>query len=86
MHDSTFGDGEQERAALTFHSTAREAGRVAREAGAQRLLLTHLSTRYDTDPGPLLAQAGEEFPGAAVAYDGLVLELPFPADDGPRGQ
>jgi ribonuclease Z len=78
VHDSTFGDGEQERALDTFHSTAREAGRVAREAGARRLLLTHLSTRYDADPSPLRAQAGEEFPGAEVAHDGLTLELPQP--------
>jgi len=77
VHDATFGDAEQERALTTFHSTAREAGRVAREAGARRLILTHLSSRYDADPSPLLQQAGEEFPGAEVALDGLCLELPL---------
>jgi len=79
VHDSTFGDTEETRAAETTHSTAREAGRVAREAGADRLVLTHLSTRYDSDPSSLLAQAAEEFRGAIeVAYDGLVIELPRP--------
>jgi ribonuclease Z len=79
VHECTFGDGEAQRAVETTHSTAREAGRVAREAGVTRLVLTHLSTRYDTDPTPLLAQATEEFPGALdVARDGLVVELPFP--------
>jgi ribonuclease Z len=78
VHDSTFGDEEQERALDTWHSTAREAGRVARQAGARRLLLTHLSTRYDTDPSPLARQAGEEYPGAEVAHDGLTLEIPQP--------
>jgi ribonuclease Z len=63
----------------TTHSTAREAARVARDAGVERLVLTHLSTRYDADPSPLLSQAAEEFHGAIeVARDGLVLELPFP--------
>jgi len=79
VHDSTFGDAEERRAAETTHSTAREAGRVAREAGVERLVLTHLSTRYDSDPSSLLAQAAEEFRGAIeVAHDGLVIELPRP--------
>jgi ribonuclease Z len=84
VHDSTFGDAEQERALETFHSTAREAGRVARGAGARRLVLTHLSSRYDSDPSPLLEQAGEEFPGAEVARDGMVIEIPL-SGDGPAG-
>ncbi len=79
VHDSTFGDPEQERACETMHSTAREAGRVAREAAVQRLVLTHLSTRYDQDPSPLLEQARQEFPGeVAVAYDGMVIDVPLP--------
>jgi ribonuclease Z len=77
VHDSTFGDPEAERAGETSHSTARQAGRVAREAGAARLILTHLSTRYDRETEPLLAQAREEFPDVTVAYDGLTLELPL---------
>src|SRR5512145_928877 len=63
VHDSTFGDAEGDRARETYHSTAREAGRVAREAGAARLVLTHLSTRYDRDFAPLAEQAREEYAG-----------------------
>jgi ribonuclease Z len=79
VHEATFGDGEAARAVETTHSTAREAARVAREAGAMRLVLTHLSSRYDADPSPLLSQAAEEFAGPLeVAHDGLVVELPLP--------
>lgn len=79
VHDCTFGDPEQARAEETMHSTAREAARVAREAGARRLVLTHLSTRYDREFEPLVAQAREEFPGPVeVASDGLVIEVPLP--------
>jgi ribonuclease Z len=79
VHDSTFGDPEAERAKETMHSTAREAGRMARESEARRLVLTHLSTRYDQDPSPLLAQAAEEYRGElAVAHDGMAVELPLP--------
>ncbi|MFP2924093.1 MBL fold metallo-hydrolase [Pyxidicoccus sp. 3LG] len=78
VHESTFSDDEQERALETRHSTAREAARVAREAGARRLVLTHLSSRHDTDPGKLLAQAREEYKGPVeVAFDGLTVELPL---------
>ncbi len=79
VHESTFSDDEQERAVETRHSTAREAGRVAREARVKRLILTHLSSRHDVDPSRLLAQAREEFSGPVeVATDGMTLELPLP--------
>ncbi|QSQ11326.1 ribonuclease Z [Myxococcus landrumensis] len=78
VHESTFSDDEQARALETHHSTAREAGRVAREAGVRRLVLTHLSSRHDTDPAKLLTQAREEYKGPLeVAYDGFTLELPL---------
>ena len=78
VHDSTFGDAEAARAAETMHATAREAARVARQAGVGRLLLTHLSTRYDRDTAPLLEQARGEFDRVEVASDGLTLEVPLP--------
>jgi ribonuclease Z len=78
VHDSTFGDAEAARAIETLHATAREAARVAREAGVGRLILTHLSTRYDRDTATLLQQAREEFAAVEVANDGLVVELPLP--------
>ena len=81
VHDSTFGDAEAARAVETMHATAREAARVAREAGVARLLLTHLSTRYDRDTGTLLEQARAEYPSVEVAHDGLVVELPLPAEE-----
>ncbi len=76
VHEATFSDDEQERALETRHSTAREAGRVARQAQVKRLLLNHLSSRHDVDPRPLLEQAKEEFKGQIdVAYDGLSLDV-----------
>jgi len=77
IHDSTFGDAEAARALETLHSTAREAARVARQAGVGRLLLTHFSTRYDRETATLLEQARPEFPGVEAASDGLALELPL---------
>jgi ribonuclease Z len=79
VHDCTFGDAESDRAVETKHSTAREAAAVAREAGVGRLVLTHLSSRYDREWQPLVAQAREVFLGPVdVAQDGWVVELPLP--------
>ncbi len=79
VHEATFGDDEAVRAVETQHSTAREAARIAREAGVGRLVLTHLSTRYDHAWQTLVDQAREEWSGPLdVAYDGWVVEVPLP--------
>jgi ribonuclease Z len=78
VHEATFSDDEQSRAVETRHSTAREAGTVARAACARKLVLTHLSSRHDVDPGKLLEQAREAFGGPVeVAWDGYSFELPI---------
>jgi ribonuclease Z len=78
VHDSTFGDAEQERACETHHSTAFEAATVAAQAAAGKLVLTHFSTRYDTCPDVLKKQAARAFHGEiAVAEDGYAFEVPF---------
>ncbi|HUF26462.1 MAG TPA: ribonuclease Z [Gemmatimonadaceae bacterium] len=81
VHEATFGDEEETRALETGHSTAREAARVAREAGVQRLILTHFSARYSRDASALEREAKEEFARVLLAKDGMEIEVRFPEDD-----
>jgi ribonuclease Z len=82
VHEATFGGDEQERAKETGHSTAAEAARVALEAGVRRLVLTHISSRYNRDASELLAEAKAVFPETTIARDGMTLDVPY-ADANP---
>jgi ribonuclease Z len=77
IHEATFGGDELERAQETGHSTAAEAARVALEAGARRLVLTHISSRYNRDASELLAEAKSVFPDTIIARDGLTIDIPY---------
>ncbi len=77
IHESTFADDEAPLAIETGHSTAREAATVAARAGAKRLVLTHISSRYSRDANELAAQARSVFPGAIIARDGMEVEVPL---------
>jgi ribonuclease Z len=77
IHEATFTEDERDRADETFHSTARGAAEVAREAAVNRLLLTHVSARYADNPAPLLEEATPRFGATAVAHDGMSLELAY---------
>ena len=59
----------------TLHSTTADAARVAREAGAKHLALTHFSTRYMGDPRPLQQAAEAAWPGAILARDFLQIHV-----------
>ena len=80
VHEATFGDEEAERAVETGHSTAREAGVVAKRAGCRRLLLSHFSARYSRDAADLETQARAEFPEVTIGKDGMTVEVPFEKD------
>jgi ribonuclease Z len=82
IHDATFAEDRRERAEATAHSTAKQAALVAQQAGARRLALTHVSTRYGGDPSPLAHEARDAFDGESfVAQDGQKIEVPYP-DEG----
>ena len=66
--ESTYLGADADLAAAYGHLTAAQAGRIAAEAGARRLVLTHFSQRY-SDPEAFAAEAGAVFPEVVVASD-----------------
>ena len=74
-HEATYADDNACKARPRGHSTAREAGEIAREAGAGRLMIGHYSKRYKSEDA-LLEQARETFGGEVSAADeGLIVEV-----------
>ncbi|MDQ2676410.1 MAG: ribonuclease Z [Actinomycetota bacterium] len=82
VHEASFADDEAQRAYETKHSTARQAGKLAADAGVRMLALVHISSRYHV--GLVLEEAREEFPGAIAPRDFDVIEVPFPERGEPR--
>jgi ribonuclease Z len=82
VHEATFTEEERERAHETGHSTAAQAGTVAREAGVDLLALTHLSTRCH--PREIRREAEREFPRVVVPRDFDQVEIPFRERGEPR--
>jgi ribonuclease Z len=76
-HEATFSEEDRARARETGHSTAREAANLARDAEVHRLVLTHISPRYNRDATELLDEARAVFPETAIARDGMVVDVPF---------
>ncbi len=75
IHEATFLPEDAAQARRTLHSTTEDAVRVAREAGAKHLALTHFSTRYMGDSRPLQEAAERAWPGAILARDFLQVHV-----------
>jgi len=74
IHEATYTEEFVQEAREYGHSTAAQAARTARDAGARRLLITHFSTRFP-DPTPLLEEARAIFPNTVLAEDLAEIEV-----------
>jgi ribonuclease Z len=74
IHEGTFDATMPEEASAKGHSTVAEAARIARDARARELVVTHISPRY-VDMEPLKAQARAIFPATRFARDGKIFTV-----------
>ncbi len=74
-HEATYGDERAQHAAPRGHSTARQAGEIARLAGAGELVIGHYSKTI-ADETALAAEAAEIFGKPVIAAkEGMILNL-----------
>ena len=81
--EATFADADADLARRYRHLTAGDAARIARDAGARRLVITHFSQRYP-DVRVLLDEAAAVFPDVVAAED--LLRVPVPGRPRPPVQ
>jgi len=72
--ESTYTEKFKKNALEKLHSTAKISAKIATQANAKKLILTHISARFKEDT-ELVAEAQKEFPNAIIAYDGLEINM-----------
>lgn len=73
-HEATFLDELKDKATATFHSTALQAARFAKEADVGHLLLGHYSSRYP-DPQVLETEAKKAMTKVHASREGYTYTL-----------
>ncbi len=73
-HEATFLHDRIDRAEQTYHTTALQAGMIASQANAKRLMIGHFSSRY-IDLEPLRIEAATHFEAVDLAIEGKLIQL-----------
>ncbi|MYV16546.1 ribonuclease Z [Furfurilactobacillus milii] len=78
VHESTFAANESKLARNYYHSTSEQAAQVAHDAHVGRLLMNHISARYNgRGAKELERQARATFANSKVVRDFDVIDIPF---------
>jgi ribonuclease Z len=77
VHEATFNRGQAKMAYEYFHSTTEQAAEIAKQAGAEMLYLTHISSRFGKESWKeLQEEARGVFENSYIAEDLLEVEIP----------
>lgn len=74
FHETTYLDENIAEAKSRYHSTAKQAAMVARDAGAKYLLTGHYSSRYKDENG-FKTEAETVFPNVILNKEGLAIDI-----------
>ncbi|HEX4956898.1 MAG TPA: ribonuclease Z [Lacibacter sp.] len=69
-HEATYPHALEEKAKERFHSTSKQAARIAAKAGVKKLLIGHFSAKFE-DLSEFESEAKEEFTDAELAREGV---------------
>ncbi|MBC1375403.1 ribonuclease Z [Listeria farberi] len=76
VHEATFEGGKEKLAGEYMHSTTIQAATLAKKANVKKLILTHISSRYDREASrELLIEAQSVFENTEIAYDLAVFPI-----------
>ncbi|MGM8365070.1 ribonuclease Z [Virgibacillus sp. W0181] len=76
IHEATFSKTKADLARKYFHSTTTEAAQLAKDSHVKKLVLNHVSSRYQQkDFSVLLEEARTLFPNTILAHDFLTVEI-----------
>ncbi|EAC6872871.1 ribonuclease Z [Listeria monocytogenes] len=76
VHEATFEGDKEKLAGEYMHSTTLQAASLAKKANVKKLILTHISSRYDRDASKeLLIEAQSVFENTEIAYDLAVFPI-----------
>lgn len=73
-HEATFLQDRLARAVVTQHSTALQAGMIAKAANCKKLIIGHLSARYH-DESVVLDEAKTAFENTELANEEMVIQV-----------
>ena len=73
--ESSFSSDLEERAKEYNHMTSKQAGEVAKKARVKKLILTHISQRYEKKTQEILNEAKKIFKNSVLAKDLGVFEI-----------
>ncbi|QGH34859.1 ribonuclease Z [Gracilibacillus salitolerans] len=70
IHEATFNKDQEQLAYDYFHSTTTQAAKLAQKANVKKLILTHISSRFQlNEVDQLLLEAMQYFEETAIAHD-----------------
>lgn len=67
--ESSFGSELEDKAEEYKHLTAKQAAKIAQNSNSKKLILTHISQRYDKNPKKILNEAKKVFRNSFLVND-----------------
>jgi ribonuclease Z len=75
ISESSFSNAEKDIAPEYFHLTGAQAAEIAKKSNSKKLILTHISQRYEANPKVILEEAKKVFKNTILAEDFMKIDV-----------